>query len=374
MEVLFLKIIHCADLHIDSSMETNLPREKAEQRKEELITAFEKMVKFAVINDVQAIVIAGDLFDSEKTIKRDIRKRIFYTIRSNSDIKFFYLRGNHDNADFFSDFSELPVNLKLFRSDRWNSFNIGEVCITGRETNVFSDKIYKELTLDSSRINIVTMHGQLDNSMKITNQSLINKNSLKGKNIDYLALGHIHSFSEGKLDERGNFCYSGCLEGRGFDETGTKGFVLLEIDEKNRKIKPVFIKSSIRIIYKKNIDITNLEFYSEILDKILLEVRDVSESSLIKINLTGQVSEKAEVLVESFEKQLYERFFYVKIFDESETKIDYEKYRNDFSLKGEFVRLVESKNISEKQKSFIIKTGLRALAGKSLNQENLICL
>ena len=62
-----MKIIHCADLHIDSSMETNLPREKAEQRKEELITAFEKMVKFAVINDVQAIVIAGDLFDSEKT-------------------------------------------------------------------------------------------------------------------------------------------------------------------------------------------------------------------------------------------------------------------------------------------------------------------
>lgn len=374
MEVLFLKIIHCADLHIDSSMETNLSREKAEQRKEELITAFEKMVKFAVINDVQAIVIAGDLFDSEKTIKRDIRKRVFHTIRSNSDIKFFYLRGNHDNADFFSDFSELPVNLKLFRSDRWNSFNIGDVCITGRETNVFSDKIYKELTLDSSRINIVTMHGQLDNSMKITNQSLINKNSLKGKNIDYLALGHIHSFSEGKIDERGNFCYSGCLEGRGFDETGTKGFVLLEIDEKNRKIKPVFIKSSIRIIYKKNIDITNLEFYSEILDKILLEVRDVSESSLIKINLTGQVSEKAEVLVESFEKQLYERFFYVRIYDETETKIDYEKYRNDFSLKGEFVRLVESKNISEKQKSFIIKTGLRALAGKSLNQENLICL
>lgn len=275
---------------------------------------------------------------------------------------------------FFSDFSELPVNLKLFRSDRWNSFNIGDVCITGRETNVFSDKIYKELTLDSSRINIVTMHGQLDNSMKITNQSLINKNSLKGKNIDYLALGHIHSFSEGKIDERGNFCYSGCLEGRGFDETGTKGFVLLEIDEKNRKIKPVFIKSSIRIIYKKNIDITNLEFYSEILDKILLEVRDVSETSLIKINLTGQVSEKAEVLVESFEKQLYERFFYVRIYDETETKIDYEKYRNDFSLKGEFVRLVESKNISEKQKSFIIKTGLRALAGKSLNQENLICL
>ena len=46
--------------------------------------------------------------------------------------------------------------------------------------------------------------------------------------IDYLALGHVHSFRQEKLDEQGIWCYSGCLEGRGFDECGTKGYVMLE--------------------------------------------------------------------------------------------------------------------------------------------------
>lgn len=51
---------------------------------------------------------------------------------------------------------------------------------------------------------------------------------LRGRGIDYLALGHVHSFRQEKLDEQGIWCYSGCLEGRGFDECGTKGYVMLE--------------------------------------------------------------------------------------------------------------------------------------------------
>ena len=371
-----MKIIHCADLHLDSRMTSNLNPDKAKERKAEILNTFVNMVDYASAHEVDAIIIAGDMFDTSN-ISALTRNTVERTIRSNKDIEFYYLMGNHDRDNFLSGLESIPDNLFLFTDSFITYYPKGNqnITITGIELNAENNNgVANSLLLSPSRFNIVTMHGQESVSVGKDKTQIVNIKELRNKNIDYLALGHIHSFSEGKIDERGNFCYSGCLEGRGFDETGTKGFVLLEIDEKNRKIKPVFIKSSIRIIYKNNIDITNLEFYSEILDKILLEVRDVSESSLIKINLTGQVSEKAEVLAESFEKQLYERFFCVRIYDETETKIDYEKYRNDFSLKGEFVRLVESKNISEKQKSFIIKTGLRALAGKSLNQENLICL
>lgn len=56
----------------------------------------------------------------------------------------------------------------------------------------------------------------------------LNLNRLRGKGIDYLALGHIHQHREEKLDDRGIYVYSGCLDGRGFDECGEKGFVLVE--------------------------------------------------------------------------------------------------------------------------------------------------
>ena len=50
--------------------------------------------------------------------------------------------------------------------------------------------------------------------------------SEKEKNIDYLALGHVHEYRSGQLDGRGVWAYSGCPEGRGFDETGKNAFAV----------------------------------------------------------------------------------------------------------------------------------------------------
>ena len=41
-----MKIIHCADLHLDSKMESNLDREAASMRRDELLDTFERMVRY----------------------------------------------------------------------------------------------------------------------------------------------------------------------------------------------------------------------------------------------------------------------------------------------------------------------------------------
>ena len=56
-----MKIIHCADLHLDSKMESNLDREAAGMRRDELLDTFERMVAYAAEQDVRVILIAGDL-------------------------------------------------------------------------------------------------------------------------------------------------------------------------------------------------------------------------------------------------------------------------------------------------------------------------
>lgn len=42
-----MKLIHCADLHLDSRMESGLPPEKARERRMELLHTFTKMVDMA---------------------------------------------------------------------------------------------------------------------------------------------------------------------------------------------------------------------------------------------------------------------------------------------------------------------------------------
>ena len=59
-----MKIIHCADVHLDSRMLRHLSKEQAKERRNEILNTFGQMVTYAAKNDVEAIIIAGDLFDT----------------------------------------------------------------------------------------------------------------------------------------------------------------------------------------------------------------------------------------------------------------------------------------------------------------------
>ena len=67
-----MKIIHCSDLHLDSKMETNLNREKARERKNEILITFEKMIEYSKLNGVEIIILAGDLFDKKTATAKAI--------------------------------------------------------------------------------------------------------------------------------------------------------------------------------------------------------------------------------------------------------------------------------------------------------------
>ena len=246
-----MKIIHCSDLHLDSKMETNLNKEKAKERKNEILLTFEKMVDFAKKNGVRVIIIAGDMFD-KKNISVKAKKIVKNQIILNPEIDFLYLKGNHDEINFIEEEEEIPSNLKLFNEKEWVTYKYGDIAVTGIEIGKQNNyNIYNSLILEKNDINIVVMHGQESQNDVKDKTEIINLKELKNKNIDYLALGHIHTFKQEKLDNRGIYCYSGCLEGRGFDECGEKGFVLLDIEDK--QIKTQFIPIAKRTLHEINI-------------------------------------------------------------------------------------------------------------------------
>ena len=222
-----MKIIHCADLHLDSKMTANLSKEQAKERKMEILRTFSRMVEYAKNNQVKAIIIAGDLFDT-RTVSATARNLVRDMINQNSDIDFLYLKGNHDYDSFLAKLEEIPENLKLF-GDEWTSYRYGNICISGIElTKDNQVTAYNSLVLSHEDYNIVTLHGQISEYGVKNGAEIINLDGLKNKNIDYLALGHVHEQQLEQLDNRGVYCYSGCLEGRGFDECGEKGFITLD--------------------------------------------------------------------------------------------------------------------------------------------------
>jgi len=345
-------------------METNLSKEKARERKNEILLTFEKMVQYAKKQEVKAIIIAGDMFD-KKNITQKAKNMVKSQIILNPEIDFIYLKGNHDEINFLEDEEEFPSNLKMFNDQKWITYEYEDLSISGIEFgNQREYNIYNSLILDKNKINIVVMHGQESQRDIKDKTEIINLKELKNKNIDYLALGHIHSYKLEKLDNRGIYCYSGCLEGRGFDECGEKGFVLLNIE--NKKIETEFISIAKRNLYEVKVDITGVTENYEIEQKIERSTENISEENLVKIILTGKVEIGTTRDIDYLIKKYEENFYCVKIYDETTSNIDYMKHQNDASLKGEFIRLILGQDITEEEKSKIINTGIRALLGEEV--------
>ena len=355
-----MKIIHCSDLHLNSPLGSNLSPHKALERSAELCAAFGRLVAYALREQVEAVLIAGDLFDSPYASGQTV-DYVLEKIRSAAQVTFFYLRGNHDgNRDAFSGY-DLPENMKCFEA-AWKSYSCGSVLITGMELGLEKPEAsFDELNLPADACNIVMLHGEIAAQ---PGPEQIALSRLRNKNIDYLALGHIHSFKQGKLDDRGIYCYCGCMEGRGFDECGEKGFVLLETQESG--IKSTFVPLGGRTLHEVFVDITDLETVTQILAAMEQAAAGIDSESLVKFTLTGSYTLQTHKDLRFLQKMMEPNFWFVKIKDESRLEIDRESYEGDISLKGEFIRLVLSSQHSDEEKERIISCGIRALMGEEV--------
>lgn len=366
-----MKFIHCADLHLDSPMSAHLSKEKIKERKAELLGSFIRMVDYAKEHGIEVILITGDLFD-QKIVSQTVRKVVWQVIKDNEDILFFYLRGNHDEGCLEMEKWELN-NLKLFHSE-WRRYVLHcdgkRIAITGIElTKDNSAEISTSLTLDYNDFNIVMLHGQEEEYSAKDRAEIISLDSLRNKGIDYLALGHVHAYKKAKLDARGIYCYPGCLEGRGFDECGEHGFVLLDIDVQKKRWDTKFIPFASRCLYRVEVDISGCDNTSEIVNCVreVLAQYAYGKENLIEICLVGQVALECEKNLDYLVNWLKEDYYYVHIKDDSKKKLDYNAYLLDVSLKGEFIRCVrEQSDLNEEEKASIIGFGLQALAGEEI--------
>lgn len=361
-----MKLIHCADIHLDSRMLTHLTTEQAKVRNIELLNKFCQMVAYGKEQRVDGILLAGDIFDSDG-VSSYIINEVMEQMYAHPDISFFMVRGNHDRNVCLEQGRQLPDNLFVFDKN-WKSYVMGSVCISGIECK--EDSLLeksKQLTLDAESINIVVLHGlTVEYTTRECNEDIIPLEQFRNKNIDYMALGHIHKYQYNRLDYRGAYCYSGCLEGRGFDECGVKGFVLLDIDESSKMIYNQFIPFAKRTLWEWEIDVSGCMTSAQMLRVIEKKLREESakKEDYVKIKLVGELDVECEKNISYIRQKWEDSFFFVSVEDFTELKVDYGDFIMDASLKGEFVRMLQEENLTEQERTEIIRCGILALSGE----------
>ncbi len=355
-----MKLIHTADLHLGSKIESKLLAISSE-RKSAVLNSFRRLIEYAKEYNISSILLSGDVFDSDNPFKKD-KKEFYALIDGNPEITFYYLKGNHDKEE---NSVEERVNLKEFSSS-WESYDLGEdVVVSGLEINQTNySTFYSSLKLDANKVNIVMLHGQESDSIADGN---IKISKLKDKYIDYLALGHIHKFKDGVIDNRGHYVYSGCLEGRGFDEIGEKGFVVIEVI--NKKVSYKFVHFSSRDILEEEVDISGAKSQADILSFIKEKV-SFNKKDIYRITLIGDIDYELEFSEDEIANALSGCAYFINVKNKTLPLIDPNKFLNDLSLRGEFIRLVYADTkLDEINKRKIASLGLKALEGREVSVE-----
>ena len=344
-----MKILHCADIHLDSPL---VGVADSALRRHELLVALMNMSEYADNNGVSAVIVAGDLFDDSFTTLQTVQSVAEIVKTSRAD--WFVLRGNHGGRSPYDKLAELCPKVHFF-GDSWTAYNLDNVTIVGSELGKNDVELWNRLSLDTSRYNIVVLHGDIDDA----HYGLIDKRALAASSARYVALGHRHAFAQYKFG-RVTACYSGVLESRGFDEQAETGFV--EIDTDTDTIR--FVKQAIRSVVTRRIDVTNISTDVALQRAISDAIADVAPRNYLNIVFCGSVA--SDLHIDTVAKQqLLNRFFALRIKDETAAKVDLVSIMNEVSLRGEFVKLAMDIK-DEKLREEIVKLGLAALSGGSL--------
>lgn len=406
-----VKLIHTADLHLDSAFRSRFTKEEAENRRQKQLMAWKELLSFAVEKKVQGILIAGDLFDSP-VVSHGTMDFFLSTISEHPEISFFYLRGNHDTENTFRYQENLPKNLFLF-SEKGKKYRLNDRLLlagveygtkdisfgenegatqgagqaaeqgVGQEnahgaealskSESESEEESKFLKLKEEDCNILLLHGALyqgtPKGEAVQGEEGIFLKNLEKLPLSYIALGHIHKGGEGKLNNGALWAYPGCLQGRGFDEEGERGFLYLKVEEEKKEIRKEFIpikQGEFRIL---EIELLEDEGTLACLKKIEVEMEKagIAKEDSLRIILKGKKGLEQERNLRYLQLQLQDSVFFLEIRDECELSWNREEAMKEKSLKGEFLRVVAAAdNLSKEEQEEIIALGMGLLQGGEL--------
>lgn len=365
--------VHCADLHLDSPFSTFPPDSpKAKRRREEQLTVLGRIIFLTRKTGASFLLIAGDLFDAAR-VSRDTLDFINDRFKMIPEVSVCIAAGNHDPYTPDSPYVTYSwnENVHIF-TDELDYFEKGNVRVYGRSFSghfarkpLIRDKEGSLPQLDNSYINILLMHGDVNNVNSVYNP--IYPEDIRKCGFDYAALGHVHTATEVRYAGYTPYCYCGVPEGRGFDETGKCGVMLCQIGKGLSKFK--FVPTALRHYIIAHADITDCESNEDICAAVLdCCPRD---DNLYKVILEGTLPESFHLSVGRLQTMLEDKYFYIKIKDNTKLETNLELLQKETSIRGLFVKnMLAQEELSEELRNRALKYGLQAFEGEVSTDDN----
>ncbi|MFD5018089.1 exonuclease SbcCD subunit D [Paenibacillus sp. NPDC058367] len=388
------RFLHAADLHLDSRFAglAHISPAIRSYLRESTFAALGRLVRVAIQENVDFIVISGDVYDvSDASLQGQLRFQEALKELGQQGIHVFLIHGNHDPLDGLRLTTEMPSHVTVFggeKPDLASAYRRKD----GQEVAIVSGisyptaKVTDNTAVTFSRkpgsrlFHIAMLHGNVDGDLLHETYSPCSRRDLIERGFDYWALGHIHKRSV--LHEKPAIIYPGNIQGRSIKETGPKGCYVVDVDEAG-SATPHFHELDYVRWQVRDLSIEGLSHEAEWIQRVEQEIDDIREElpelmSVVRFRLIGRgdvhkvLAEKGAVedLLSELqrreavraERKDYKGLVWVEGFAvESGLAIDRERLLEEDSFLGEMLRITERTEHSAEALEKLINSALKPL-------------
>jgi len=301
-----MKLVHAADIHLDSPMHGLAAYEGAPVDELRLATriALGNLVDLCLEERVDVLLIAGDLYDGDwhdyATGARFVReaRRL-----QEADIPVVLVTGNHDAASTITRSLRLPENVTVLPTDAPGTVVFDTLGLAVHGQGYAQRVVTEDLSAAyppprSGLVNVGLLHTSADGRAGHEPYAPCRVERLAAHGYDYWALGHVHERELLHADPP--ILFSGCLQGRHVRECGPKGATLVTIGADARPEHEPRVLDHVRWALCE-VDAAPLDDADAVLEagvRALEQARDAADGRLLaaRVRVTGASAAHAELV------------------------------------------------------------------------------
>jgi DNA repair protein SbcD/Mre11 len=232
-----IRFIHAADAHIDSPLKGLEAHDGApvDVLRGATRRAFENLIQLALDENIDFLVISGDLYDGDW---KDYSTGLFFRRQMvrlfDKGIPVYLIAGNHDAASVISRRLSLPENVHVFSTRTVESMNVSghPAVIHGRgfPNRAVPENLVPDFPAAApDKFNIGLLHTSLTGRAGHDTYAPCSESDLCRKGYGYWALGHIHQPEVIRRDPW--IVFAGNCQGRDVREAGPRGCRLITVND-----------------------------------------------------------------------------------------------------------------------------------------------
>jgi exonuclease SbcD len=315
------RFIHCSDLHIDSPFKglASENPELAKRLRASTSQAFQNIVDLAIKEKVDAVVIAGDIYDGkDKSLQAQFKFREGLKNLSDAGIPSFLAHGNHDPLD--SRFATLkwPDLVTVFSGGEIECHNIqrdGKTLAKVHGVSYPTREVKENLALrfeqhSGEGFGIGVLHANVGGNLDHDDYAPCSIEDLVSRNMDYWALGHIHAHQILRPSDPA-IVYSGNTQARHKNETGIKGCCLVTLRPNASPEIRFLAVDSVRFVME-TLDVSRARTLDDVIESVQSHSEEISArakglDALIHLTLTGRTTANEELRLKNNIEELLEQ-------------------------------------------------------------------